>query len=304
MSTQHPLVSVVIPSYNTGHLIDRAIQSVLRQTYKEFEIIIVDNNSTDNTDDVLSSHVIPCLSVQKVDNQGSIAFSRNCGVRAARGEWIAFLDSDDWWSPHKLAECSRHFASSDLIYHPLLISRHNHLHFPASHSPTWRLKKPVFSHLLLTGNPIPTSSVVVRRSVFQQIGGFNESKELIAAEDYEAWLRLATASDRFFFLNKTLGFYQYTPTSVSRRDMSIPMRAVYALYSHQISSAEYLRMDANAAYAAGRYAYQKNIYRVATSELKSSFLYGRPTLKIKSLGLLIASLFKCLPTLLTRHPYS
>ncbi len=298
MSDRHPVVSVVIPSYNHGHLIGRALESVFAQTYRSLEVIVVDNHSTDNTDAVLALHACADLKVLKVNNGGSIAYSRNRGIFAARGDWIAFLDSDDWWMPQKLQECSHHFLRADLIYHRLILSSPSPRRSIPVWSASWALKRPILTHLLKSGNPIATSSVVVRRSMVDQIEGFNEKPELIAAEDYDAWVRLARITERFFFIPHSLGFYHFSPSSASRKDMSLPMRAVYAAYSDQMSQNDRRCMDANAAYAAGRFAYQANRVGVALMELQNSFLHGRLELKIKSLILLVGLSVKHLRSLL------
>ena len=300
MPDRRPVVSVVIPSYNHGHLIGRALASVFAQTYPSLEVIVVDNNSTDNTDDVLASYSCFGLTILKVDNGGSIAYSRNRGIAAASGDWIAFLDSDDWWMPEKLQQCANYFLRADLIYHRLILSNASPRRFSPVWSGTWELRHPIVMHLLTSGNPIATSSVVVCRSLFEQIGSFDERPELIAAEDYDAWIRFARITDRFTFIPDKLGFYHFSPNSASRKDMSLPMRAVYAAYSDQISGNYRSSMDANAAYAAGRYAYQANRLGVAFMELLKSFLHGRLELKIRSLILLVGLPGKYLLSLATR----
>ena len=299
MSDSLPLVSVVIPSYNHGHLIGRALESIFAQTYPNLEVIVVDNYSTDNTDAVLENYACRALKVLKVRNGGSIAYSRNRGVALAHGDWIAFLDSDDWWKPHKLQQCSRYFLSADLIYHRLILSRPSSRRSLRVWPASWALKRPILTHLLKSGNPIATSSVVVRRSIVDQIGGFNEKHDFIAAEDYDAWLRLANITERFHFIPELLGFYHYGPSSASRKDMSVPMRAVYASYSEQMSRNDRSAMDANAAYAAGSFAYQANRFAVALMELQKSCLHGRLELRIKSLILLLCLPVKYLYLLLT-----
>ena len=294
MNERHPIVSVIIPTYNHGHLIGRALESVLSQTFQDFEIIVVDNYSTDNTDLVLASYACSRLTVLKVHNFGSIAYSRNHGISHARGDWIAFLDSDDWWMPQKLEECSRHFLNSDLIYHRLTLSGSSfRLTFPFC-SGTWPLKSPILTHLLKSGNPIPTSSVVVRRTMFALIDGFNEKPEFIAAEDYDAWIRLSKITERFSFISDYLGFYHYSPHSASRKDMSLPMRAVYSSHADVIFIADYMSVDANAAYSAASFAFKNNCLTVALNELQRSLLHGRFELKLRSFFLLWFIIFKYL----------
>lgn len=98
-----PLVSVVIPTYNRANFLGRAIQSVLDQTYTNWEVIVIDNHSDDDTDTVMSRFMDSRISYLKIHNEGVISISRNLGIQVAKGELIAFLDSDDWWDTNKLA---------------------------------------------------------------------------------------------------------------------------------------------------------------------------------------------------------
>ena len=118
--TVSPLVSVVIPSYNHGRFLGRALQSVLDQTYTKSEVIVIDNHSTDNTDAVMASFADLRITYIKIHNNGIIAASRNIGLRLAKGEWIAFLDSDDYWSRNKLEQCILNRSNNDVIYHKLM----------------------------------------------------------------------------------------------------------------------------------------------------------------------------------------
>jgi len=116
------LVSVVIPTYNHARFLGRALQSVLDQTHFKWEVIVVDNYSTDNTDEVMAKFSDSRIRHLKIHNKGVIAVSRNMGVREAKGEWVAFLDSDDWWTKTKLEEClHRAHEAFDLVYHDLEI---------------------------------------------------------------------------------------------------------------------------------------------------------------------------------------
>ncbi len=292
MNRDAPLVSVVIPSYNHAHLIARAISSVLAQSWTHFEIIIVDNHSSDNTDEVVSGFADARVRMLKVHNGGIIAISRNHGISAARGEWIAFLDSDDWWRSEKLERCSQHFDAFDFIYHRLRIARQGQRSLLARHIGSWPVRAPAFHHLLTDGNPVATSSVVVRRAMLEQIGGFDERGEIVAAEDYDAWIRIASLTDRFLFIRQNLGYYLFSVQSASRKDMSLPMREVYATYAHRLPLRSQRRMEANAAYAAGRYAWvQADLVR-AKIELGKTLRWGRIGLRTRALATLFMVLFR------------
>jgi len=108
---KNPTVSVIIPTYNRAHLVGRSIQSVINQTYQDFEIIVVDDGSTDNTEDIIKEFQKKDKRIKHIKhnkNKGGSA-ARNTGIRAARGEYIAFLDSDDEWMPTKLEKQTSYF---------------------------------------------------------------------------------------------------------------------------------------------------------------------------------------------------
>ena len=97
-----PLVSIVIPTYNRAHCIARTINSVIEQSVTDWELVIIDNNSTDSTLEIISSFSDERISTSQIENNGIVATSRNLGIRLSRGKYVAFLDSDDWWVPEKL----------------------------------------------------------------------------------------------------------------------------------------------------------------------------------------------------------
>ncbi len=292
MTQALPLVSVVIPSYNHAHLIGRALSSVLAQSWPRLEVIVVDNHSTDNTDEVVNGFADARVRLLKVYNGGTIAISRNLGIRAARGEWVAFLDSDDWWAYDKLARCAAHFGEADFIYHRLRIVPKGRRFYLSRHIGSWQVHQPVLQHMLIDGNPVATSSVVVRRVLLEKIGGFDERREIVAAEDYDAWLRIAKLTERFHFVRESLGFYLFSMQSASRKDMSLPMREVYATHAHHLATEDRERMQANAAYAAGRHASREGDQARARTELYKALRWGRADLRLKSMLTLLMLQFR------------
>ena len=102
-----PLVSVVIPNYNRAADLRRALRSVVRQTWRQWEALVVDNHSTDNVAQVIEEFQDRRIRMLSVHNHGVIAVSRNVGVTNAAGAYVAFLDSDDWWAPRKLRPALR-----------------------------------------------------------------------------------------------------------------------------------------------------------------------------------------------------
>ena len=290
---KRPFVSVIIPTYNHAHYLSRALQSALSQSYNNFEVIVIDNHSKDNTDEVMRRFVGPQVTLLKIHNEGVIASSRNMGIRAAQGEWIAFLDSDDWWYPNKLQICFEHINDkTDFIYHDLRIIREKPSLFQNKLSKSRKLNPPVLEDLLVNGNIICTSSVVVRKNLLDQISGINESPAIIAAEDYNTWLRIAQITDCFCYIPKSLGCYMLHSQGISRKDMSIPVRCASSSFVHLLSDKQKRLLESHLKYSKGRYAFVSQDYSVARENLIFSACHGKPSFKLKSAWMLIEMLIK------------
>jgi glycosyltransferase involved in cell wall biosynthesis len=202
----NPSVSVVIPTYNRARDLRRALGSVLAQTYTDWEALIVDNHSADDTDDVIKGFGDPRLRLFKINNSGVIAASRNLGIRHAHGEFVAFLDSDDYWRPDKLESSMAWLRRGyDVVYHDMHIVS-DRPHFGGARKfNTRQLTAPAFNDLLVNGNTLPTSSVVTRRELLVRAGGFREDVDIVAGEDFDLWLRVSTLTERFKRMDGTLG---------------------------------------------------------------------------------------------------
>ena len=205
---QNPLISIIVPSYNHGHLIHRALNSILAQTYLYWEVIIVDNHSSDDTEKIVSNFSEKRFRFYKINNNGVIAASRNLGIKKALGEWIAFLDSDDWWEPEKLDNTINYALkrNADLVFHNLKIVRKNYLSFGRSIG-FYDHSKSAFDNLLYAGNSIPNSSVVIKKSILQAANLISEDKLKISWEDYDCWLKVSKLTNNFAYLDENLGFY-------------------------------------------------------------------------------------------------
>ena len=224
-----PFFSIVIPSYNHGTYLRCAIDSVLSQSFQSWEAIVVDNYSVDGTDQILDSYCDPRIIKLKIRNNGVIAVSRNAGILVARGDWVAFLDSDDWWKKNKLEVCFNSVSETvDLIYHSL-----NQIYSVPSKSwrrenRSWQLSKPILRDLLINGNCLANSSVVVRRRYLQIISGMSEKAELVGGEDYNTWLKIATYTNCFIYLDEALGYYRVHQNNISKRDPAKTYRTATA----------------------------------------------------------------------------
>ncbi len=181
------LTSVIIPTFDRRELVREAVSSVLAQTGAAFELIVVDDGSSDGTADALAAEFGDALTLLRTANRG-VSAARNAGVAASRGALLAFLDSDDTWLPGKLVAQVPLFDDPEVeicqtdeiwIRHGRRVNPHDKHRKPAGSifAPSLRLCL------------VSPSAVMLRRSLFDRVGGFEES--LPACEDYDLWLRIA-----------------------------------------------------------------------------------------------------------------
>ncbi|MFH1666478.1 MAG: glycosyltransferase [Elusimicrobiota bacterium] len=208
-----PLVSIIIPTHNRGHLITESIESVLSQTYRNFELLIVDDGSTDGTKESVSAINDPRLKYVRVEERKGPASSRNTGLRLARGKYIAFQDDDDYWRKDKLQKqvvaLEKNPASFGLAYSGVWRSKNGR----KKYSPAGRNVKYTGNlyKRLLRGNFI-TIHVLVKRECFEKLGYFDEN--LPALEDWDMWLRMSGEYD-FFYIDDPLTVCRETANSVN-----------------------------------------------------------------------------------------
>lgn len=202
--------SIIIPTYNSQEYILRCINSILYQTYKYYEILIIDNSSQDNTIKLVKDLNITknIKIIEGFQNSGVIAKSRNAGIYSASGEWICFLDSDDFWHPNKLMECDKFTKDFEVIYHKLRYydNINNNIVFKHLCDTNNLINDPYKSYLDL-GIALTTSGTIVKKNILIKLQGFDEDKELIGGEDLDLWLRLAKNKFRFKYIEKVLAYY-------------------------------------------------------------------------------------------------
>jgi glycosyltransferase involved in cell wall biosynthesis len=223
-------VSVVIPTYNREKVISTALESVLAQTYTDYEIIVLDDGSTDNTRDLIRSYADRQVRYFYQDNKG-IAGARNAGIRACSGAYIAFLDSDDYWLPGKLEQQMALFGRHP-EYGPVASCcasvRYDGSFRATNRSGTsGRVLRELFKK-----NYIRTSAAVVTRQCLDTVGLFDES--LKECEEYDLWLRIA-AEYPIGFINEPLAVYVDNPAGVSTDSL------IGRLYRLQVLEKDYLQ---------------------------------------------------------------
>jgi glycosyltransferase involved in cell wall biosynthesis len=259
-----PMFSIIIPTHNRSNNLSKAIKSILSQTYTNFEIIIIDDGSTDKTASVVKSIEDSRIIYKYSENYGGPSRPRNIGITLAKGEWICFLDDDDWWSSEKLEVCKKYLNNKvDLLYHDLEIKYIKPGIFKRKITKSWQVKTPVIFDLLLQGNAISNSSVIVRKELLIKVSGFNESRDMISAEDYNAWMKIAQYSDKFLYLDQKLGYYLDQGFSISKRDMSIPARCAVNQFLPLLNGRQLKIVEANLLYLKASHHFQINNYAIA-----------------------------------------
>ena len=216
-TASNPLVSVIIPAYNAADFLGETLDSVLAQTYKNLEIIVVDDGSTDTTPNLLDSYG-DRIKVLRQTNAGQAA-ARNNGARSAKGELLAFLDSDDLWDPDKITrqvELLNRFPTALAVYcdHRTIDAQGK----PTSASAAMAYPRPsgdILRALLLGPCIITPGLVLLRRHAFDMTSGFDETSLMRGHEDYAFWLRLATQG-AFIYSSDTLVSYRRHDQQVTK----------------------------------------------------------------------------------------
>lgn len=196
MDDQVLLVSIVIPTYNRLPLLREAIDSVMSQDCEAWELLVVDDGSTDQTEAFISALSDPRIRWVGLDHEGNVARVRNAGIHSAHGKYIAFLDSDDVWLQSKLRkqidEMHRENARWSYTAYALIDEQRRQI---SSHAGTWKpLAGDIIAQVITTGAAVAISTLMVERSLLETIGNFTEDPTINLREDYDLVLRLATAA--------------------------------------------------------------------------------------------------------------
>lgn len=187
-------ISVIIPAYNSGKYIKTALESVLIQNHQPLEIIVIDDGSTDDTEAVVSSFGDKVV-YRYQENSGS-GKARNIGIKLAKGQWIAFLDSDDIWYENHLKNLMAHLAANtkaDMVYGAQRFVDENGEPTALMHQQDYYPEGWIFADMF-EANYVSTPAVIVRRSLLLELGGFSESPTFRNGQDNDLWLRISANS--------------------------------------------------------------------------------------------------------------
>ena len=238
-----PLVSVVLPTHNRAHLLPRSIQSVLDQSFTDFEIIIVDDGSVDDTERVVKSFQDIRIRYLKLDENRGGSFARNVGIRASLGRYVAFQDSDDEWLQGKLEEQVTQMRLADVTVGTVYTAFERIYGLERVCVPTasttnkngWILKE------LLCHNFITTPAVLIKRECFDNCGFFDEN--LPRLQDWDLFIRISM-SYKYLLIDKVYVLEYHQPDSISANWTFYMQSLNYILNKYQILFSSYNKITA------------------------------------------------------------
>jgi glycosyltransferase involved in cell wall biosynthesis len=286
-----PKVSVIIPSYNTAPLIARCLDTVMAQTFQDFEAIVVNDGSPDTPEleKVLQPYMDRIVYIKQENKR--CAGARNTAIRQARGEYLAFLDSDDTWYPDHLASQMQQFAddpSLDLVYCDSLMvgdpARESRFmeRCPSSGPAT-------FDSLIVERCQIPISTVVARKQAIVKAGGFDE--KLQRCDDYDMWVRTAFHGAKIGYIRKlTVHMYIGRPGSMSQEKAKMIEACLNILLRFKsilpLSEAQREVVDKRAEVIRTRYLVAEGKRQLGEREFgKARELFSEANQKLKAPGL-------------------
>lgn len=238
MQIAHPLISVIVPAFNAEGTIERALESVLRQSYRPLEVVVVDDASRDRTCEVVQQWSGLPVSLVRHDRNKGPGATRNSGIQSARGEYLAFLDADDEWTEEKLEIQLGVIAADPAI---TLVSCDAHWIAPNGDrvgtifEDAEPLNGPDAWKRLLAYSFISTPCVLARRETVLEAGGFNE--DLLIAQDQDMWIRLALLGD-VHCLDETLVRINISEGSHIRKNASRELEFLWPMIEAHIARNE------------------------------------------------------------------
>lgn len=290
-----PKFSVVIPVYNMAGYITKALSSVAKQSYNDYEIVVVNDGSTDKSAKKIEAWLKKNPKVQvtfiNLEENTGLGATRNRATQESKGEYIAFLDADDTWESNKLQRVEQEIqgnADVDLFYHAVRV-------FSKNRERDRSIREiESYRDLLLNGNPIIPSATVMKTSVLKDLNGFSIRKLFHGAEDFDLWLRFLKAGYKMKAIDEVLTRYRAEGQGMTakidehiKNNIQVVEHHVYGIES----TGEELQLIMDKAiarkyYEAARFSQKHGMHKKARKYYKKSFTCEKPTLKSMVLGFL------------------
>lgn len=228
-----PKISVIIPSYNCARFLPEAIESVLRQAYRDYEIIVIDDGSEDDTKEVIRRYLNDFPDKIRYiyqDNKG-LAVARNTGIKNAKGEFIALLDADDKLFPERLETCLNAIESDKaigLVHANITRISEDGTVIDTPNRDQRFLSGYIFKHIFLRRAHISCPTILFRKECCERVGLFDENLARLGCEDRELWLRIA-CQYRMVYIDKVLAYYRVISSSMSRDKEKMMKARLYVI---------------------------------------------------------------------------
>tara|TARA_R110001606_G_scaffold389553_1_gene555756 strand:- start:11502 stop:12302 length:801 start_codon:yes stop_codon:yes gene_type:complete len=243
---QSPIISIIIPAYNAASYIRLTLDSAINQTFKDFEVLVINDCSADNTATIVESYCVTDKRVKLINlsnNKGAPAGPRNIGVREAKGRWIAFLDADDIWHPQKLERqidllnlTGARFCSTQMIN--FIDEKELKLIDAKPDDFAW-----ISFNQQLIKNRTPTSSVVVDKALMEKFP-FNEDMKYKAREDLDCWLHCHEEIEKSVKILQPMMGYRIIDGQISGKKWVMVKRHFYVLRKYRFRSGRELGLGA------------------------------------------------------------
>jgi len=269
-----PKISVIIPNYNNANYITCAIESVLSQTYTDFEILVVDDGSTDNSKGAIGKYILKHCNKMRYfyqENKG-LSVARNKGIKESRGSYITFLDSDDEWKPTKLERQMKLIEKEDADF----VHCAARIKYDDAISDEIKPKFPAYNFydLLLTKKSVVTSTVLLKKACFDNAGLFDE--EIKSAEDYELWLRMFFKY-KIGYIDEPLAIYRKHSGNFSSNNQELMRKEGVKIFQNLQKNSGFskglIRKKLSGDhYKLGKFYYKNKKYRKAFTEVKNAII--------------------------------
>jgi glycosyltransferase involved in cell wall biosynthesis len=277
------LVSVIMPAYNAGKYIADAIDSVIRQTYAAWELIVVDDGSTDNTANIIKEYLGRNDQIKFIQRQrGGPGKARNTALLHAQGEYVAFLDADDYWVPEKLYKQveAMHRTNADLVFSDANVFKDESVNTRRinTHRGYFHGKEAI--PIFLSANQVPILTVLAKKSSVFKLKGFSETPGI--AEDYDLWLRMLDDGQVFFGIDSPLAYYRVHAGSSSSGEANVLLTGVNTLRNFSSAYSKY-KVEANRSIVLSIDEYLAN-NNISNWKLASQLIEARNQLAINTIS--------------------
>ncbi|MDD2541270.1 MAG: glycosyltransferase family A protein [Desulfuromonadaceae bacterium] len=289
------MISVIIPTYNSGKYICEALDSVLHQTYSDYEIIVIDDGSTDTTREIIKNR-FQTVRYYYVENSG-VSAARNLGISMAQGELIAFLDADDKWLPEKLEKQVALFNNNDklgMVFTENSFFNEQGITMSKANKRERLMSGDIVRNIFLNSY-VATPTVMVRKNVFDTVGLFEEG--LIVAEDDNMWMRIGMGF-RVELIDKPMVLCRITEGSLSRKNHNIYMgvkasieiiKKKYPDLYNRLGMLAIRKKYSNLFFSEGYHYFSQGIQKEARSNFIKSYI--NDPFKLKTLLYMISTCF-------------